>query len=105
MSVPALKQEIVTFLEDRKALNIYEINLEGKTSLANYLIIASGTSQRHVAAMAELLSQHLKQIDQGDIHVEGLPDANWVLIDLGAIIIHLFRPDVRAFYDLEKLWG
>lgn len=95
---------VVTSLDDDKAENITVIDLRGKTSLADHLVIASGRSQRQVGAMAQHLQEKLKH--QGlRVSLEGMPQCDWVLIDGGDIIVHLFRPEVRAFYNLEKMWG
>jgi ribosome-associated protein len=81
------------------------IDLKGKSSLADAVIIASGRSQRHVAAIADRLLRTLKEHGYGKASVEGLPHADWVLIDAGDVIVHLFRPEVRAFYNIEKIWS
>ncbi len=88
-----------------KAEELVEIDLHGKTSIADTMIIASGRSHRHVAAIAERLLQVLKDRGFGPLRVEGLPAADWVLIDAGDLILHIFRPEVRSFYNLEKMWG
>ncbi|MFL2918493.1 MAG: ribosome silencing factor [Thalassobaculaceae bacterium] len=92
-------------LEDFKAHEIVNIELTGKSSIADHMLIASGTSSRQVTAMAENLISRLKQSGVKSINVEGINFGDWVLIDGGDIIIHLFRPEVRAFYGLEKMWG
>ncbi|MBN9471043.1 MAG: ribosome silencing factor [Bosea sp.] len=92
-------------LDDMKAEDITVIDLVGKTSLADAMIIASGTVNRHVAAIAESLVEKLKQAGHATPKVEGMPACDWVLIDTGDIIIHVFRPEVRQFYNLEKMWG
>ena len=98
--------EIVkTSLDDDKAVEPVVIDLSGKSSLADYLVVASGTSSRQVAAMAGHLSEKLKAAGLGPIPVEGLPQGDWVLVDGGDVIVHLFRPEVRDFYNLEKLWS
>jgi ribosome-associated protein len=102
---PSLLQRIQTALEDGKAEDIVVIDLRGKTSFADYLVIASGRSQRQVAALAERLTATLKQKHRPRLPTEGLPQGDWVLIDAGDVIVHLFRPDVRRFYNLEKMWG
>ena len=101
----ALLDLILQNLDDSKAEDIISINLLGKTSIADVMIIASGRSDRHVGAIAEHLVQSLK--DQGcpTPRVEGMPQCDWVLIDSGDVIIHVFRPEVRQFYNLEKMWG
>ena len=98
--------ELVTAsLEDDKAEDLVTIDLAGKSSIADYMIIASGRSQRQVGAMAEHLREKLKAEGFGSVPVEGARRCDWVLIDAGDIIVHLFRPEVRAFYNLEKMWG
>ena len=91
-------------LEDDKAEGVVVIDLAGKSSIADHMVVASGRSQRHVAAMAEHLRERLKASGR-EISVEGLNQADWVLIDAGDVIIHLFRPEIRGFYNLEKMWG
>lgn len=92
-------------LDDDKAEQLVTIDLTGKTSIADYLVIASGRSTRQVAAMADHLARKLKDAGAGTVGIEGLPRADWVLIDAKDIIVHLFRPEVRSFYKLEKMWG
>ena len=92
-------------LDDDKAEQVVTIDLTGKTSIADFLVIASGRSTRQVAAMADHLARKLKDAGAGTVGVEGLPRADWVLIDAKDIIVHLFRPEVRSFYKLEKMWG
>ena len=101
----ALRDMILGSLEDDKGEAIVTIDLAGKTSLADYLVIASGRSTRQVAAMAEHLSEKLKRGGSGYLSVEGLPQADWVVVDAGDVIVHLFRPEVRSFYNIEKMWG
>ena len=92
-------------LEDMKAEETVEIDLVGKTSIADTMIITSGRSNRHVGAIAEHLIQAFKDHGFGRVRVEGFPACDWVLIDAGDIIVHVFRPEVRGFYNLEKMWG
>jgi ribosome-associated protein len=92
-------------LEDMKAEDITVIDLVGKTSLADAMIIASGTVNRHVAAIAEALIEAIKNAGKPSPQVEGMPACDWVLLDTGDVIIHVFRPEVRQFYNLEKMWG
>ena len=92
-------------LEDMKAENTVEIDLVGKTSLADTMIVTSGRSHRHVGAIADRVIQDLKDKGFGNARVEGLPACDWVLIDAGDVLIHVFRPEVRGFYNLEKMWG
>jgi ribosome-associated protein len=91
-------------LEDSKAENIVSIDIQGKSSLGDYMIVASGRSHRHVSAVAEHLLKSLREAGFGPARIEGLGGADWVLIDQGDIIIHVFRPEVREFYNLEKMW-
>ncbi len=81
------------------------IDVKGKSPLADAIVVASGRSQRHVAAMADRLLRLLKDHGYGSAAVEGLPHADWVLIDAGDVIVHLFRPEVRSFYQIEKIWS
>jgi len=91
-------------LDDDKAENTVVVDLSGKTAIADFLVIATGTSQRHVGAMADHIQRRLKGEGLKGIAVEGLNHCDWVLIDAGDIIVHLFRPEVREFYNLEKIW-
>lgn len=100
MHAAVLKQ-----LDDDQAQDLVSIPLEGKSSIADYMVIASGRSTRQVAAMAQKLAEKLKQEGFGPSRIEGLPQADWVLIDAGDVIVHLFRPEVRQFYNLERMWG
>ena len=92
-------------LNDDKAEELVVIDLAGKTSIADHMVIASGRSARQVAAMAEHLYEKLKQAGVNGLRMEGKQQADWVLIDAGDIIVHVFRPEVRAFYNLEKMWA
>ena len=96
---------VQTSLEDDKAEDIVVIDLAGKSDIADYMVIASGRSQRQVGAMAEHLVERLKPAMPETPGVEGAQRCDWVLIDGGDVIVHLFRPEVRAFYNLEKMWG
>lgn len=104
-TVKHIAAAVIETLEDDKAEELLVIDLEGKSSIADQMIIASGRSQRHVAALAEHVTRRIKEDGLGRARVEGLPNADWVLIDTGDIIVHLFRPEVRAFYNLERIWG
>ena len=95
---------VLASLEDSKAENIVTIDIQGKSSLGDYMVVASGRSHRHVAAVADQLLNALKDAGFGQARVEGLASADWVLIDTGDIIVHVFRPEVREFYNIEKLW-
>jgi ribosome-associated protein len=97
-------ETVLASLEDSKAENIVSIDIQGKSPLADYMVIASGRSHRHVAAVAEHLLKALKDAGNGSARVEGLSGADWVLIDAGDVIVHVFRPEVREFYNLEKMW-
>jgi ribosome-associated protein len=96
---------ILACLDDDKAEEIVSIDIKGKSSVADRMIIASGRSQRHVAALAEAVIEKLKAAGAVQVRAEGLPHADWVLIDAGDVIVHLFRPEVRSFYNLEKIWS
>lgn len=95
----------VSSLEDDKAEDITVIDLAGKTSISDFMVIATGRSNRHVAALAQHLVERLKKRGLVPLSVEGLAQSDWVLIDAGDVIVHLFRPEVRAFYNLEKMWS
>jgi ribosome-associated protein len=96
---------VIALLEDAKAENTVSINLRGKTSIADTMVVTEGRSARHVASIADRLIQGLKEAGFGRCRVEGLNMADWVLIDAGDAIIHIFRPEVRSFYNLEKMWS
>lgn len=100
-----LETLIVNRLEDDKAQDIICIDLRGKSSVADTLIIASGRSHRHVGALADHVIRALKDAGHGKARIEGLPACDWVLIDVGDVIVHLFRPEVRTFYNIEKIWS
>jgi ribosome-associated protein len=95
---------VLKSLSDAKAEDIVSIDLKGKTSIADFMVVASGRSNRHVGAIADQLLDKLKKAGQGGATVEGLPHCDWVLIDGGDVVIHIFRPEVREFYNLEKMW-
>jgi ribosome-associated protein len=96
---------ILTSLDDDKAQDVVQIDLKGKSPMADAMVICSGRSQRHVAAMADHLLRKLKEAGFGRAQVEGLPHADWVLIDAGDVVVHLFRPEVRDFYKIERMWS
>ena len=100
----ALLEQILTSLEDDKAEDIVKINLSGKSEMADYMVIASGRSTRQVAAISDHLVDMLKQKHGRLSKVEGKDAGDWVLIDTGDVIVHVFRPEVREFYQLEKMW-
>jgi len=100
-----LESLVLTRLDDDKAQDVVSIDLKDKSSVADRMIVASGRSHRHVGAMADHLLRTLKDSGFGKARVEGLPHCDWVLIDAGDVIVHLFRPEVRAFYNIEKIWS
>ena len=104
-SVAALHALVMQSLDDDQAQETISIPLEGKSSIADHMVIASGRSSRQVAAMAQHLAEKIKKETGRSARVEGLPVADWVLIDAGDVIVHLFRPEVRSFYNLERMWG
>lgn len=103
--IAALENLVLSKLDDDKAQDVIFIDLKGKSAMADGLVVASGRSHRHVGAMADHLLRSLKEAGYGRCRVEGLPNCDWVLIDTGDVIIHLFRPEVRAFYNIEKIWA
>ena len=92
-------------LSDNKAKDITKINLEKKSSIADFMIICSGTSNRHVISLSNYLVEALKKENLNTLNVEGIRNGDWVLVDAGDIIIHLFRSEVREYYGLEKMWA
>lgn len=101
----AVEELILGRLDDDKAQDVVFIDIKGKSPVADGLIVASGRSGRHVGAMADHLLRALKEAGYGKCRVEGMPSADWVLIDAGDVIVHLFRPEVRSFYNIEKIWS
>ena len=95
---------MIASLEDSKAENPVTIDIQGKSALGDFMVVVSGRSHRHVGAIADHLLRDLKEKGFGSPRVEGLPHCDWVLIDTGDIIVHIFRPEVREFYSLEKMW-
>ena len=96
---------VLQSLDDDQAPDVVTIPLEGKTAIADHMVIASGRSSRQVTAMAQKLAERIKQAGFGFARIEGLPAADWVLVDAGDVIVHLFRPEVRSFYNLERMWA
>ena len=96
---------VLQSLDDDQAQDGASIPLEGKTAIADHMVIASGRSTRQVTAMAQKLAERIKHAGFGTPRIEGLPSADWVLVDAGDVIVHLFRPEVRSFYNLERMWG
>jgi len=105
LSIVDLKQLILTALEDMKAEDVVELDVDGKTSVTDLLIIASGTSSRHVKSIASNVALEAKKQGKKPLGVEGETQGEWVLVDLGDIVVHVMQPHVRQFYDLEKLWS
>ena len=103
--VEALHQLVLRSLDDDQAQDVVTIQLNGKSNIADYMVIASGRSTRQVASMAQKLSERIKQDLGRTVRIEGLPVADWVLIDADDVIVHLFRPEVRSFYNLERMWA
>ena len=104
-SVSRAIKTVLASLEDSKAENIVSIDIQGKSSLGDHMVIASGRSDRHVGAIADQIQRKLKDGGQRRVRVEGQPQCDWVLIDTGDVIVHVFRPEVREFYNLEKMWS
>ena len=100
-----LKNEIENILNDNKALEVKSINLKDKTSIADFMIIASGNSSRHIQALSEILLDELKKRGISNCRLEGRSSNDWKLIDAMDIIIHIFHPEKRKFYDLERMWS
>jgi len=96
---------VLSSLDDDQAQELVTIDLDGKSSIADFMVIASGRSTRQVASMAQKLGERLKQNGFDHPRIEGLPAADWVLVDAGSVVVHLFRPEVRTFYNLERMWG
>ena len=101
----ALHSLVLRSLDDDKAVDVVSIPLNGKSNIADYMVIASGRSTRQVASMAQKLGERIKQELGRNVRVEGLPVADWVLIDADHVIVHIFRPEVRSFYNLERMWA
>ena len=101
----SLHRLVMHSLDEDQAQDVVSIPLEGKSSIADHMVIASGRSTRQVAAIATHLAERLKKHGHGNPRIEGLPAADWVLIDAGDVVVHLFRPEVRSFYNLERMWG
>lgn len=104
LAVDDVLETVISSLEDSKAEELVTIDIKDKSALADYMVIVSGRSNRHVSSIADHLLRELKNIGAGSAKVEGLQSADWVLIDTGDVIVHVFRPEVREFYALEKMW-
>tara|TARA_Y100001970_G_C14153423_1_gene814061 strand:+ start:559 stop:951 length:393 start_codon:yes stop_codon:yes gene_type:complete len=105
MKTMDLKKDIERILDNNKAKNIISINLKNKSYIADYMIIASGTSSRHLQALSEILVTELKKIGLNECRIEGRESNDWKLVDAQDIIVHIFHPEKREFYDLEKMWS
>lgn len=101
----ALHQLVLRSLDDDQAVEVVSIPLTGKSNIADFMVIASGRSSRQVASMAQKLTERIKHELGRNVRLEGLPVADWVLIDADDVIVHLFRPEVRSFYNLERMWA
>ncbi len=105
MEIAKLKKIIEEILDQNKAKNIISISLKGKSSIADYMIIASGSSSRHIQSLSEILLNHLKENGIHGCKIEGRTSKDWKLIDAIDIIVHIFNPEKRKFYDLENMWS
>ena len=101
----AVSKHILSILEENSAQDTIEIDVRGKSSVADYMIVSSGRSSRHIGALADYVLRALKELGFKDLGVEGLAGCDWVLVDAGDVILHLFRPEVRVFYNIEKIWS
>ena len=100
-----LHELVLRSLDDDQALDVVSIPLAGKSAIADHMVIASGRSSRQVASMAQKLTERIKRDMGRSVRIEGLPIADWVLLDADDVIVHLFRPEVRSFYNLERMWA
>lgn len=98
-------QEILKQLDDSKAEQVVTIDVSRKSTVADVMVVASGRSNRHVSAIAEQVVERLSHLGKKNLRVEGMPQCDWVLVDAGDVMVHVFRPEVRSFYNLEKLWS
>ncbi len=105
MKIVEIKKNIEKILDNNKAQNITSINLRNKSYIADYMIIASGTSSRHLQALSEILVSELKKIGLENCRIEGKDSNDWKLVDIQDVIVHIFHPEKREFYDLEKMWS
>ena len=105
LGVEELHRLVLQSLDDDQAVEVVSIPLEGKSNIADHMVVASGRSTRQVASMANKLAEKIKERRGRPARVEGLPAADWVLIDADDVIVHLFRPEVRTFYNLERMWA
>ena len=105
MKISDIKFTIEKILDDNKAKNITSIDLKNKSHIADYMVIASGTSSRHLQSLSEILVTELKKLGLGGCRIEGRDSSDWKLVDAHDVIIHIFHPEKREFYDLEKMWA
>jgi ribosome-associated protein len=105
MEITKIKKAIEEILDQNKANNIISINLKKKSYIADYMIIASGTSSRHLQSLSEILVTELKKLGVYNCRIEGKDSSDWKLVDAIDVIVHIFHPDKRSFYDLEKMWS
>ena len=105
MQISEIKKNIEKILDSNKAQNITSIDLKNKSYIADYMIIASGTSSRHLQSLSEILVSELKKIGLDNCRIEGKESKDWKLVDTHDIIVHIFHPEKRQFYDLEKMWS
>jgi ribosome-associated protein len=105
MKIAEIKNSIEKILDNNKAQNIICINLKNKSYIADYMVIASGTSSRHLQALSEILVTQLKELGLNDCRIEGKDSNDWKLVDAHDVIVHIFHPEKREFYDLEKMWS
>ena len=104
-AAPQMIDVVLKSLDDAKAEDIVAIDITGKSSLSDHMVVTSGRSNRHVGAVADQVVKALREAGFGKPRVEGLPHADWVLVDAGDVIVHIFRPEVREFYNIEKMWA
>ena len=102
---PPLVMDVLAQLEDSKAEQVVTIDVSKKSSVADVMVVASGRSNRHVSAIADQVVENLEKSGKKNLRVEGMPQCDWVLVDAGDVMVHIFRPEVRSFYNLEKLWS
>ncbi len=105
MSSESVLDHITAWLDEAKAEEVVTIDLKGKSSMADFMVVATGRSDRHVGAIAEQVQRKVKQLGVPRVRIEGLESCDWVLLDAGDVIVHVFRPEVREFYKLERMWS
>ena len=105
MQISKIKESIEKILDNNKAQNIKSINLKNKSYIADYMVIASGTSSRHLQSLSEILVEELKKLGLNNCRIEGKDSNDWKLVDTQDVIVHIFHPEKRDFYDLEKMWS